>query len=51
MKRFEALEGFRAVLAWWVVLGHMLMYARISGNEMWPVFDLGRQGMSQSMSS
>jgi peptidoglycan/LPS O-acetylase OafA/YrhL len=45
MKRFEALEGFRAVLAWWVVLGHMLMYARISGNDMWPVLDLGRQGI------
>lgn len=45
MKRFEALEGFRAVLAWWVVISHMLMFARISGSEMPMGLTVLRQGI------
>lgn len=34
MQRFDALEGMRAVLAWWVVVGHMLGSAGLNRRSM-----------------
>ena len=44
MQRFSVLEGFRAVLAWWVVLGHMLGHAGYTRRDMPDGFEFLRSG-------
>lgn len=43
--RFDSLEGLRAVLAWWVVLGHLVQAARLSPKEIPDPFDFIRMAM------
>ena len=46
MKRFDSLEGFRAVLAWWVVCGHIFGLTGLQRDELAPYWGLDtlRQG-------